>query len=198
MNTRRIHTIWKMIAINDGGHVLAVFPSSFQDLVEMLLPELSLLEKTSFKLAASAISATVSTEHYNKMPQWENIFISRLKEKMPEIGHLLTFSLHGDEILTYLPDILEGYRGNHIGEFAFSVDELHGSNKTVITLKAYDAPSLWQKFSKSERAPRQQIVLPLQDIQSLVGTTMQFELATTSAVLRLTRDGSIVKQNGGY
>ena len=183
--------MWKMIAIRDDGNVLAVFPDSFAQLVELLLPELDKFERISFKMAASIISAAGSKEHAAKIPHWEEIFIARLKQRMAEVGHLLTFSLSGSEVKKYLHDILEGYRGNHIGTFGFDVDEVHGAGTPVVTLNVYDTPSLWQKLSKAERSPLQRFIVPIADIQSIVGTSLQMELKTRTSTLRLTRNGAI-------
>ena len=167
MRDRRIHTMWKMIAIRDGVNVLAVFPSDFSELVDKLLPELDLFERASFKMAASPISATASRAHIAKMPRWEEIFITRLKERMDEVGDLVTFCLASGEVLRYLRDILEGYRGNHFETFAFSIDELHGAGAAVLTMEVYDSPGLWQRLAKSVRAPIQRYVLPVASVLSL-------------------------------
>ena len=192
MAERRIHTMWKMIAISDHGNVLAVFPDAFSKLVEVLLPELEVFEKISFKMAASAISATGSKQHTLKMPEWEAKFVSRLKERMGELGHLLTFSLAGSEIKEYLPDILEGYRGNHQGEFSFSIEKLHGRNQTVLTANSFDSPTIWQKITSAERNSRQTFVIPVDDIESVGGTSLQLSIKTRTGIFRLTRGGFIV------
>jgi len=195
MAERRIHTMWKMIAIRDGGYVLAVFPNDFAELVEKLLPDLDTFERISFKMAVSPISAAGSRAHAAKIPEWEAIFISRLKQRMPDVGHLLTFSLKADEVARYLPDILEGYRGNHLDTFAFSIDDLHGADAAVLTVDVYDAPSLWHKFTKAVREPRQRYVLAIADIRAIVGTSMQMELKTRTSTLRLMRDGFIMQSS---
>jgi hypothetical protein len=193
MTERRIHTMWKMIAISGQGRVFAVFPSAFSDLVETLLPELEQFEKISFKMAASAISAVGSRQHLNRIPEWQSKFVSRLFERWSEIQQLLRFSLSGSEAHAYLRDILESYRGNHHGEFEFSIDELHGHRQTVLTMNTYDAPSLWQKAMKTERSPRRTFVIPVSDIEALYGISPQLLLKTRTSTLHLTENGSIIE-----
>ena len=192
MAERRIHSMWRMIAIRDGGLVLAVFKNQFSELVERLLPDLDTFERISFKMAASPISAAGSREHAKKMPEWEQTFILRLKQRMAEVGHLLTFDVAGEEIAGYLPDLLEGYRGNHLDTFAFSVDELHGAGATVLTMDAFDTPNVWQRLTKAVREPAQRFVIPVPDIQRVAGTSMQMEMHTRTGTLRLARNGFIV------
>ena len=192
MTERRIHTMWKMIAISDHGRVLAVFPNAFSEMVELLLPELEMFEKISFKMAASAISAAGSRQHALKIPEWETRFISRLNERVTDIEHLLTFSVSGSDIQKYLNDILESYRGNHQGEFEFSTDELHGHGQAVLTMNTYYAPTIWQKMMKTERTPRQTFVVPVADIESLTGTSPQLFLKTRTSTLHLAEGGFIV------
>lgn len=185
-----------MIAIRDGGHVLAVFQNNFADLVEKLLPDLDTFERISFKMAVSM--STVGTRaHAAKVPEWEQKFIARLRQRMAEVGHLLTFDLSGDEVPKYLPDLLEGYRGNHLDIFAFAVDELHGSDAAVLTIEVFDSPSFLQRLTKAVRAPIQKFVIPVRDIKRIVGTSMQMELSTRTGVLRLTRKGSVT-QGGAH
>ena len=195
MSERRIHTMWKMIAIRNEGHVLAVFPQSFGALVDLLLSDLDPLERVSFKMAASVISATALSEHKIKMPQWEETFLFRLKQRISELGHLLTFSLEGDEARQYLPDILESYRGNNYDGFSFDIDDLHGHSQSMLTISTYDEPTFWKRLVKSERAPRQRVNVLLNDIRSITGTSLQLELRTLRTALRLTKDGSIVESN---
>ena len=190
MSERRIHSMWHMIAIRDGPNVLAVFQNNFAELVEKLLPDLDTFERISFKMAVSM--STVGTRaHAAKVPEWERTFIARLKQQMPEIGHLLTFDVSGAEIPKYLPDFLEGYRGNHIDTFAFAVDELHGSAARVLTIEVFDAPSMLQRLTKSVRKPTQKFVIPVSNLKQIVGTSMQMELSTVSGVLRLARNGFV-------
>lgn len=188
--------MWKMIAIRDGGNVLAVFPNDFAQLVEKLLPDLDQFEQISFKMAASRISAAGSRAHAAKIPEWEEKFISRLKQRMPEVGPLLTFKLSSEEVPRYLPDILEGYRGNHMDTFAFAVDELHGASATVLTMDVFETPNLWQRFAKSVREPAQRYVIPVPEILGIVGTSMQMEIHTRTATLRLLRNGFIISSGG--
>ena len=96
--------------------------------------------------------STVGTRaHAANVPEWERTFIARLKQRMTDVGHLLTFDVAGDEIQKYLPDFLEGYRGNHPDTFAFAVDEFHGSDARVLTIEVFDSPSLFQRLAKSIR-----------------------------------------------
>ena len=191
MSERRIHSMWHMIAIRDGTYVLAVFQNNFAELVEKLLPDLDAFERISFKMAVS-VSTVGTRAHAAKVPEWERTFIARLKQRMSEVGHLLTFDVSGEEIPKYLPDFLEGYRGNHIDTFAFAVDEFHGSGGRVLTIEVFDSPSALQRLTKSVREPIQKFVVPLRDLKRIAGTSMQMELSTTSGVLRLARNGLVV------
>jgi hypothetical protein len=191
--TRKIHIMWRMIAINDGRQVLAVFKSAFRDLVEELMPELDLIEKTSFKMAAT-MSTVVDSEHRKQMPEWENLFIRRLKERMDKLGHHLVFKLDPKEVKDYLPDILESYRGNHFEEFGYSVDDLHGSKSTVVTIKVFDPPKLWERALKTHRVPSQKLLIPLDDIASATGTSISFELHTLTGTVRFKPNGAVVEE----
>lgn len=191
MSKRCIHSMWHMIAICDGPNVLAVFQNNFAELVERLLPDLDRLERISFKLAVS-MSTVCSRAHAAKVPEWERTFIARLKQRMPEVGHLLTFDVTGGEIPKYLPDFLEGYRGNHTNTFAFAVDEMHGSGGSALTIDVFDTPSIMQRLTKAVREPIQRFVIPVQNLKRIAGTSMQMELTTNTGVLRLTRNGLVI------
>ena len=195
MSERKIHTMWNMIAIRDGDKVLAVFPNAFGQLTNTLLSDLDQMERISFKMAASSLSTTAMREHYLKMPQWEALFITRLKGQMAAIGHLLSISVKGDEIVKYLPDILEGYRGNHIGEFGFEVDELHGHDQSVLTLSTYDPPGLMTRLFKAERSPRQRINILRSDIKSITGTSLRLWIKTAKKTLELGPSGHISERS---
>ena len=191
MANRKIHSLWNMVAIHLGNQILAVTRDAFSELVDVCLPELTQLEKVSFKMAASPIGASGLREHYKQIPSWEALLIQRLGEKLPTVGHLFVTSVSGPQVPEYLADILEGYRGNHIGDFSFAIDEIHPSNHRVLTLEAYDAPSLWQRFTKAEREPRQRLVIPVDDIASISGTSIQLEFKCRTSVIFLGKDGSI-------
>jgi hypothetical protein len=75
VSERRIHTMWKMVAIRTSDSVITVFPNTFALLVERLLPELDQFERISFKMAASRIAATASSAHKLKMPEWEEMYL---------------------------------------------------------------------------------------------------------------------------
>lgn len=195
MNERKIHTMWKMIAIRDGDKVLAVFQSAFGELTDTLLSDLDQLERISFKMAASSLSTTAKREHYLKMPQWEALFLTRLKSQMATIGHLLNISVEGDEIIKYLPDILESYRGNHIGEFGFEVDELHGHDQSVLTLSTYNSPGIMTRLFRSERSPRQRINILRSDIKSITGTSLRLWIKTAGRTLELGPSGNISERS---
>lgn len=191
MNEKRIHKMWHMIAIREGSCVLAVFQDSFGELVEKLLPELDTLERVSFKMAAG-MSTVLSKSHTAKLPEWERMFVTRLRQRMAEFGKLFTFSILEEEIQKYLPDLLEAYRGNHIGTFAFAVDEIHGSQARVLTIEVFDSPSLLQRLTKTVRKPIQRYVIPVKDLKRIAGTSTEMELTTASGYLRLGRDSLVV------
>ena len=197
VSERRIHTMWKMVAIRNADSVITVFPNTFALFVERLLPELDQFERISFKMAASRIAATASSVHKLKMPEWEEMFISRLKQQLPELKTLMDFWVTGEEIAEYLPDILEGYRGNHMSEFAFHIDELHGHRDAVVSLNAYDSPTLWQRVAKVERVPRQSINVLRHEIRNVSGNSGRVELTTTRGRIELTQNGTIVSKNDG-
>ena len=198
MSTRRIHTIERMIAIHHVGNVFAVFPSSFSKLVDKLLPDLDRFERISFKSAVTPVSLFVQREHIKNIPKWELIFLNRLGDQMAEVNHLLACTLDNtDEIEKFLPDILEGYRGNHIGEFAFFFDKVEGTGASVVTLQDYDPPSVLQRLTKSERESRQRVVLPLAAVSRVEGTSLELEITVNSRILRLNRNGWINWRDGG-
>ena len=186
--------MWKMIAVHCGGHVFVVFPNTFSDLVGALLPELDPLETISFKLAAN--TSVTSSAHIKQIPKWESLFIARLMEQMPKMTYKLAVALKGDEIPKYLPDVLEGYRANHIGAFDFAVDELYHTRDRVITLNRYDSPHLLQRITKAERDARQRVLIPMARVESVVGTSLYLELKTSTGTLCLMQDGSFVSQDG--
>jgi hypothetical protein len=181
-----------MVALHSGSHVLAVFPRAFAELVDILLHDLSQMERISFKSAGGDNGLFLSKEHVPNFPKWEALFFSRLGEKIAEVGHLLTCDLDkAEEIERFLPDVLEGYRGNRIGEFAFFFDEVASGGGSVVTLVAYDRPTAWQRVTKSERDARQRVLVPVADIERVSGTSLELLLTTTGGAIRLRRDGSI-------
>jgi hypothetical protein len=155
------------------------------------------MARISLLLAVSPIGSPGTPEDVKALPARHALLISRVQQRMADVGHLLTFSITAEEIPRYLPDILEGYRGNHIGEFAFALDELHDSDRAVLTLNVYDSPSFFQKLTKAERDPRQRVVIPISDIESIVGTSLRLKLQLRDSVLWLTRDGSLSSRADG-
>ena len=191
MKVRRIHSIDRMVALHQGPRVVAVFKSSFAELVDRLLPELSVFERLGFKSLGS-FGEFLNKEHLAKLPAWERLFFERLSENIADVGHLLSFDMSdADEIRTYLPDVLESYRGNRIGDFAFFFDSVEGDMPSIVTLQAYDPPSFWQRITKADRPARQRVLVQVGDIKRVVGTSVEFQLETATSTLGLRKDGSI-------
>ena len=186
-----------MVAIHVDSHVFAVLPEAFSQLVDLLLHDVDHMARIGVKMAVSVLGTAGSTESTKRLPERHSLLISRLRERWSELGHLLCFSLAGNDIKTYLLDALEGYRGNHIGEFAFFLDQVEGSDDLVLTLEAYDPPTWLQRMTKAERAPRQRVVIPARDIESVVGTSVSMKLKLRNSELWLTRRGSISNRDDG-
>jgi hypothetical protein len=149
------------------------------------------MASTSVKLAVGEFPTHVSPADAKAWPARQALLIARLKHRIAEFGDRLTFSVQGKEIPLFLPGILEGYRGNHMGEFAFSINEFHGSDRRVATLRFYDPPNLFQKLSKSERQERRAVVLPLDEIRLISGTSVQLKIELRKSELRLGPDGLV-------
>jgi hypothetical protein len=182
----------RMVALHNDKVVLAVFKNSFRELVARLMPELSNLEQIGFLSAGASFGEFLRKEHLASLPKWEDLFFSRLQEQLLDVQHLLKFDLTvADEIATYLTDILEAYRGNRIGEFAFCIDQIEGRGSSVVALEAFDPPSVWQRVTNAERLPRQRVVLLIEDIKRVAGTSFEFQLQTATGSVGLLRDGAI-------
>jgi hypothetical protein len=186
-----------MYAIHSGGHVLAVTADQLRALIDKFLDDLDDFERLSIKMAHSDIQAFGSKEHAKKYPQWERLLISRIQRNVTRIPDLLSFNLRDADARKYIPDLLEAYRGNHIGEFAWSMDEHLGSlGDRAISVEMFDRPGLIDRLTRRDRAPRNKHVFNLSAVRSVSGTAMGFTLKCTTFSLRFTSSGDVLREQG--
>lgn len=193
MAVRQVHRMFEMIAIRSGPKVLAATPANFRKLVAATLSHLDDYETASYLLTFTDVGAT-SRAHMRLLPEWDARLVSNLQQNMTKLGFLLSFRFESAEAQRYLPDLLEAYRGNHFGEFAWSLDEHLGSSSgNVISIQVFDPPGLLDRLTKRERTPRSKHVFNLSSVRAASGTAISFVLECHGFSLGFAPDGSVIR-----
>lgn len=193
MTERLVHRLYEMIAVHAGSRILAVTPANFRKLVAATLPHLDGYESASYLLTFTDIGVT-SREHMRRLPEWDACLVSKLQQNMAELGPLVSFRFDGAEARRYLPDLLEAFRGNHVGEFSWSVDDQLGSTRDpIVSVQVFDTPGLIDRLTKRERVPRNRQVFPLSAVRAASGTTMRFVVECDGFSLGFASNGSVVR-----
>ncbi|WP_313334062.1 hypothetical protein [Comamonas sp.] len=195
MTSRNIHRMSLMYAVHSGNHVLAITANQLSALIDKYLPHLDEFERISIKMAHSPdFGAFGSRDHANSYPQWERTLISRLQADIGNSADLVSFNFQTADAIRYLPDILEAYRGNHIGEFSWSLDEpLDDQGQTTVTVQTYDPPGFFDKLVQRTREPRSRHLFKLSGVKHLAGTAMNFIVYCNGFAIAFSRSGNVVR-----
>ena len=196
MADRQVHRVFEMIAIHAGDRVLAVTQANFRAMVEAALPDLDPFQRISYLMTFSVAGAVMSRDHIKLVPLWDARLVHGIQAKMSDLGHLLTFKFGNDEAKKFLPDLLESYRGNHVGEFSWSLDEQLGEGKALYTVSTYAPPSLLERVTQRERAPLTKYVFSSADVLEASGTSMRFALTCKGFALGFAPNGNVLRTTG--
>lgn len=190
---RQVHRLFEMIALRAGNRVLAVTQANFRDVVERALPDLDALARTNYLLTFAELSMCLP-EYRQQVPAWDAELVSAIQRRMVEFSDLLTFGFGPEEAQKYLPDLLEAYRGNHFGKFAWSVDEHLGTTgDRVLLIETYETQSFLSRLAKRPGAVRSRHAFNLSAVKSASGTAMRFVLECEGFALGFTPDGSVLR-----
>ena len=191
---RQVHRVYEMIALRAGSRVLAVTQTDFNTLAKRALPELNSLEMANYLMTLSMVG-TCSREYLPMIPKWDSNLIYAVQSQISEFSDLLGFRVSASDAQRYLADILETYRGNHLGEFSWAADEqLGASNKSVaITVEIFEAPTFMDRLTKRERQPKNRHLFLASSVRAATGTSMRFVLDCGSFNLSFLPDGSVIR-----
>lgn len=190
---RQVHRIYEMIAIRAGSRILAVTQENFRTLARKILPHLENVDLAVYMLTFSQIGYWSKAE----APGFLNLdkeIVSIIQNRISEFSDLLAFNFAASDAQKYLPDLLEAYRGNHFGEFAWTMDDhLGSSHDRVISVQVFNPPSLLDKITKRERSPRSKHVFNLSSVRAASGTSMRFIVECDGFALGFSPNGSVVR-----
>lgn len=184
-----------MYAVHSGNHVLAITADQLSALIDKHLSHLDEFERISIKMSHSPdFGAFGSRDHAKSYPQWETILISRLRDDIENSAELVSFNFQAADAIKYLPDILEAYRGNHIGEFSWGLDEpLDDPGQTTVTVQTYDPPGFFDKLVQRSRDPRSRHLFKLAGVKHVAGTAMSFIVYCNGFAIAFSRSGNVVR-----
>ncbi|KAA9166608.1 hypothetical protein F3K36_25920 [Delftia sp. BR1] len=193
MSNRQVHSVFEMIALTTGGKTLATTPENFRQLFEKHLPNLDGIQHANYMLSLSMPEA-VLREYRSQIPIWDAALVAGVQRSMHEVGSYFSFNFNATDSLRYLPDLLEVFRANHLGEFAWSLDNgVDDEADAIFTVQTYDAPGFFDRLTKREREPRSKHMFKASSLRGASGTSTRFKLECGGFSINFSPDGGVIK-----